>query len=297
MSGALIAMTQPSGGMGDTAGGGAGDVVGPASATDNAVARHDGTTGKALQDSALVVPDAVAGGQITLTPRTTSGQVAQIGGSTSSYPGLYFYSSAGLPRLDVNKADDSSMLGLGADSLWLIQSHGDPPRVALTSSGTVALASGGAILAASSGTDARSGQDVGMVRDSAGVWRDTDAGAGMGKRLSGRPVEASTAGSGAPNLLAAAESRKLLTNEGAAAEAYHTLPPATAGAEFVFYCHDADGIRVTADAGDTVRIGATVSAAAGFARSSTVGSVLHLVAINATEWVAVASAGIWTIDT
>jgi hypothetical protein len=44
-----------------------------------------------------------------------------------------------------------------------------------------------------------------------------------------RPVEASTAGSGAPNVLAAPESRKLLTNEGAGAEAYHTLPAAAAG--------------------------------------------------------------------
>jgi hypothetical protein len=34
--------------------GGGGDVVGPASATDNAIARYDGTTGKLIQDSSLV---------------------------------------------------------------------------------------------------------------------------------------------------------------------------------------------------------------------------------------------------
>lgn len=36
---------------------GSGDVVGPASATDNALARYDGTTGKLLQDSLLIVDD------------------------------------------------------------------------------------------------------------------------------------------------------------------------------------------------------------------------------------------------
>jgi len=38
-------------------GGGSGDVVGPASATDLAAARFDGTTGKLLQDSRLIVDD------------------------------------------------------------------------------------------------------------------------------------------------------------------------------------------------------------------------------------------------
>ena len=38
-------------------GGGSGDVVGPASATDNAIARFDGTTGKLIQNSAATVAD------------------------------------------------------------------------------------------------------------------------------------------------------------------------------------------------------------------------------------------------
>jgi len=39
-------------------GGGTGDVVGPASAADNAIARYDGTTGKLIQDSGVYVSDA-----------------------------------------------------------------------------------------------------------------------------------------------------------------------------------------------------------------------------------------------
>jgi len=39
-------------------GGGSGDVVGPASSTDNAIVRFDGTTGKAVQNSTVTISDA-----------------------------------------------------------------------------------------------------------------------------------------------------------------------------------------------------------------------------------------------
>lgn len=109
-------------------------------------------------------------------------------------------------------------------------------------------------------------------------------------------VEANTADSASPNLLAATESRKVLTNEGATAENYHTLPAAAAGLDFEFICQDADGIRITAAAGDTIRDVSTVSATAGYIRSSTVGSVVRLKAVNATEWFVVYKQGTWTID-
>ena len=41
-------------------GDGSGDVVGPASSTDNAIARFDGTTGNSLQDSSVTISDAGA---------------------------------------------------------------------------------------------------------------------------------------------------------------------------------------------------------------------------------------------
>jgi hypothetical protein len=57
-------------------GGGSGDVVGPASATDNAVARFDGTTGKLIQNSAVTIAD--TSGNIT-----TNGVVLTANGSAS----------------------------------------------------------------------------------------------------------------------------------------------------------------------------------------------------------------------
>jgi hypothetical protein len=48
-----------------TAGTGSGDVIGPASSTDNAVVRYDGTTGKIIQDTSFMTID--DGGKVVLT--------------------------------------------------------------------------------------------------------------------------------------------------------------------------------------------------------------------------------------
>lgn len=71
------------GGAGSTltisATGGAGDVVGPASATDNAIARFDLTTGKLLQNSAATVADST--GNIT----TYDAEVGSLSGFAGTY--------------------------------------------------------------------------------------------------------------------------------------------------------------------------------------------------------------------
>jgi len=145
---------------------------------------------------------------------------------------------------------------------------------------------------------AASAADTGLARSAAGVVKVTDGSTGIGKLLNSNLVEANTAGSGSPNILTATESGTVLTNEGASAENYHTLPTAVAGYQFTFIVQDADGIRITASGGDTIRpiAGTAASAAAGFIRCATQGAFITLVAINATEWIAIGSAGTWTID-
>lgn len=112
----------------------------------------------------------------------------------------------------------------------------------------------------------------------------------------GDNIEASTAGSGIPNTLVLGENGKVLTNEGATARAYNALPAAVAGLDFRFVVQDSDGMRITAAAGDTIRIAGSVSAAAGYIQNATIGSAIHLIAINATEWIAVSYVGTWTVD-
>ncbi len=137
---------------------------------------------------------------------------------------------------------------------------------------------------------------VGLKRSADGVLLVTDGTTGYGKLLCGTLVEANTAVAASPNVLTAVETRTLLTNEGTTARNYHTLPTAVAGLDFEFVVQDTDGIRVVADTGDTIRDVGTVSTTAGFIQSSTVGSVIRLKAINATEWFVVYKQGTWTID-
>ena len=110
-------------------------------------------------------------------------------------------------------------------------------------------------------------------------------------------VEANTAGVGAPNVLTAAESGKTLTNEGCTAKGYHTLPTAVAGLTYTFTIQDTDGMRIVAGAADTIRLNDEVSIATGYIDSTTIGSSVTLLAVNATEWIAVALVGTWAVET
>lgn len=74
------------------------------------------------------------------------------------------------------------------------------------------------------------------------------------------------------------------------------LPTAAAGYCYDFAVQDADGIKIVASAGDTIRQIGTVSAAAGYIQSVAQGSTLRLCSINATEWIEMSALGTWTID-
>ncbi|NBQ80093.1 MAG: hypothetical protein EBT99_16055, partial [Betaproteobacteria bacterium] len=102
--------------MNDPAGAiGTGDVVGPASATDNAVVRFDGTTGKLVQNSAVTVAD-------------TTGDIT--GGK---YNGLTVTASTGTLTI----ANSSSLVTSGANSITLTSTGAT--NVTLPTSGTLAV--------------------------------------------------------------------------------------------------------------------------------------------------------------
>ncbi|NUN51424.1 MAG: hypothetical protein HUU06_01375 [Planctomycetaceae bacterium] len=105
-----------------------------------------------------------------------------------------------------------------------------------------------------------------------------------------------TNGSGSPLTLYASDSGKVLTNRGAVAEAYANLPTAVAGQRFLAVVVAAQALRLVAGAGDTIRDGATVSAAAGYASMAGVaGNYFEVVCLNATEWVVVRKLGTLTV--
>lgn len=140
-----------------------------------------------------------------------------------------------------------------------------------------------------------------MIPTAAGTFAVTDVVDYRGRAIASAfgaigNVEASTVGSGAPNVLTANEDGKIVTNEGATARAYNTLPSAVAGLAFEVVVQASDGVRVTAATGDTIRVAGSVSSTAGYIQNATVGSAIRLVAINATEWIAVSYVGTWTVD-
>ncbi|MCU0806387.1 MAG: hypothetical protein MUC53_00085 [Candidatus Contendobacter sp.] len=92
----------------------------------------------------------------------------------------------------------------------------------------------------------------------------------------------------------ATDTGAVYTNEGDSDGATVTLPAAAAGLQFTLYVQTAQTLTVTAGSGDTLRIGGSVTAAAGSITSNTVGSCVTLVAINATEWIATAAVGSWS---
>lgn len=106
-----------------------------------------------------------------------------------------------------------------------------------------------------------------------------------------RLVEANTDVAASPNALSQNETYTLLTNEGTGAENHHDLPSAVAGLNFTFVVQDADGIQINAATGDTIRIGASVTATGGDIASATIGDIITLHCINTTEWIGLAADG------
>jgi hypothetical protein len=95
--------------------------------------------------------------------------------------------------------------------------------------------------------------------------------------------------------IVAADNYNTFTNEGAAGDPalrQLTLPSAVKDLTFRFYCQDASGLQIKAAAGDTIRVGGSVSAVAGTMTLNDVGTWITLTAINATEWIGHDSLGL-----
>jgi hypothetical protein len=112
-----------------------------------------------------------------------------------------------------------------------------------------------------------------------------------GEILYKRQVEAKTSAM----VVTTAVSGKVFTNKGATTQVNFTLPSAAVGLQYTFIVQDSDGVRVTAASGDTIRIAGSVTAAAGHIDNSTIGGVVTLLAVDATEWFAISYVGTWAL--
>jgi hypothetical protein len=181
------------------AGGGAGGggVTGPATSTDNAVVRWDGTGGNTAQDSAVTVSDTgeVAGatrldvdnlrldgnsvastdanGPVVIDPAGT-GRVC-FGGTGASDPALHIVSSfAGGPALRCVTANFSAGAGLIGSVLAVPD---DTTPAAIVDASGLRVASG-ALMAFSSTSSASGTKDAGLERATAGCIAPNNGSAG-----------------------------------------------------------------------------------------------------------------------
>lgn len=103
--------------------GGAGDTVGPASATDNAIVRFDGTTGKLLQNSVPTISDT---GDITLIKSSAQFEArASTTGDSGSFRASIEGGAGGFTHLLQNaSATGGTHFGVSAAGLGLVTSEG-----------------------------------------------------------------------------------------------------------------------------------------------------------------------------
>jgi hypothetical protein len=85
----------------------AGDVVGPASATDNAVARFNGTTGKVIQNSVVTISDTGATTGVTTLSASTSVTTPIVQASNSA--GLSLKNASGTTQMSVGAGGGDNM--------------------------------------------------------------------------------------------------------------------------------------------------------------------------------------------
>ena len=108
-------------------------------------------------------------------------------------------------------------------------------------------------------------------------------------------VENVTAGIGSPNIIVMAEKGRVFTNKTASAMVHHTLPTAMTGLVFEYIVMDANGITITANTADKIRLLASESSLAGTISSTTLGSTVRLLAIDNDIWVATSYIGTWVL--
>lgn len=134
--------------------------------------------------------------------------------------------------------------------------------------------------------------DLTLFRDAANIIRIAGAGNGVGVIKSGRLVSANTT----TVALVGTASGILYTNEGSSGAISIGLPACSANLTYSFVVQTAVAIGIIAAAGDTINVGTSLSAAAGSATATTVGSSITLVGINSTAWMATSLTGTWLVS-
>lgn len=237
--------------------GGGGNVTSTAVFADNTILRGDGG-GRGIQDSLLSITDA---GALQFPAATTSAGGVLLGTDLSLY-------RSGSSILDINGTSGCAVRIVDTGTV----------RGSVGSSGSTVIVSsvtGNLVFASNNTTTA--------------TLDSSNNATFVGNVICATKTATTTTGN-----VSALTYRTAENNIGASALSVRTLPTAIAGAEYTFIVDDTDGIQVVANTGDILRIAGNTGTAAGSTTSTTIGSVIRLLAIDATYWDAISVVGTWT---
>jgi hypothetical protein len=220
----------------------------------------------------------------------TSFSRLQLGGTTSSFPSLKRNGAA----LQAQLADDSAPAdfvardhyGFSAGGVETIRMGGSAGRLLLQSAGLITWTPS---IPSDTPDVVLTRETIGGLRIAGNVGLTANGSLNMNRRVLVR-------NSGSADTVDVGEAFSVFTNESTPSRQDFNLPTAVAGLTYSFVVKHANGVRVIANTGDTIRWAATVSGAAGRIDSTTIGDAVTLVAINDTEWVVTAIVGAgWTV--
>jgi hypothetical protein len=137
-AGAGISITNGAGAITITASGGGGNVTGPGSSTDNAIARYDGVTGQLIQNSAIYIDDTGNLGVGTTTPVFGSGDGVEI--QRAGIATLRLENSTASNSFELYADTAANGINLrGRDSSPMLFWTGNTERVRIGTSGEIGL--------------------------------------------------------------------------------------------------------------------------------------------------------------
>lgn len=301
-------------------GGGSGDVVGPASATDNAIARFDTTTGKLVQDSGVTVSD-VSGSSVTVA--STAGNALAIAatapaattGASQAGKAASLTATAAVASTDTAGAAAGGNVTITAGAAARLTSgNANGGNISLVPGAGIGTGTSGQVYIGVSGTAAApslswsSWPGTGLYQQNTNYISFAINGAAfahMSINEGGFTLIGNTLLNYTRYMLAATTSITEPTymrggvthNSGATSLVTRTLPGASAGAQYTYVVMDADGLKIQAASGDDIRVIDKLTSAAGYIQSTTVGSVVCLLAVDSTTWVALHIHGVWTDGT